>query len=395
MTVYFVHRSHETPALNRLKKFNEATLLEWFQKHWKPLKDENDEDTKYVHQLLGCNCWPLVCVLHQIGEQSLEPPKTFRQLEKYLKEHWYGAVSCSSHCVQGLETEKRELEEAFYFFDDEYLARRGNKAAFLLQPDWQLPIGHRRGQFKATGSFDKFQKLRPKGTGDGTTYFAFMAYYWPSEDEPGYDNFTEPIPPYRLDGVRLPELAQHLVSITPPNYDTDQVCWPLELLLLRAELFNEPPNTSREELSFLDLLRENPQDEATWQVYSDWLEDRGLPRANRTVLQRALERVSRNPLRANYPGDLSSLEVASIPLARQGLRELVQQQASGLELDPSKSLFQVEDHVAQVCLYTEDDGFSGEPLYQRWIFFDDLWASAHADLANAILAHGRRWEVLS
>src|SRR5258708_864202 len=46
MTVYFVHRSHETPALNRLKKFKEATLLQWFQKHWKPLKDENNEDVE-------------------------------------------------------------------------------------------------------------------------------------------------------------------------------------------------------------------------------------------------------------------------------------------------------------------------------------------------------------
>jgi uncharacterized protein (TIGR02996 family) len=313
-----------------------------------------------------------------------------------LKEHWYGGVSCSSHCVQALEAEKRELEEVFYFFDDEYLARSsGKKAAFLLQPDWQLPTDHQRsGHFKATGPFNKPQKRRPKGTGDGTTYLAFLAY-WPSDDEVWEDNFSEPIGPYRVDGVRLPELTQHLASTTPPNYDTDGVDWPLELLLLRSELFNAPPNTSREEIGFLDLLRESPQEGATWQVYADWLEERGLPRGNRTVLQRALEGVSRSPLRARRPDDWSSLEVASIPLARQALHELVQQEVGGLQLDASKSMFQVDDHVAQACLYTEDDGFSGQSLYQRWIFFDDLWASAHSDLANAIITYARRWDVLS
>ena len=70
----------------------------------------------------------------------------------------------------------------------------------------------------------------------------------------------------------------------------------------------------------------------------------------------------------------------------------VQHQAGGLQFDPSKSLFQVEDHVAQTCLYTEGQDVG---LYQRWIFFDDLWANAHSDLANAILAHARRWDVLS
>jgi uncharacterized protein (TIGR02996 family) len=392
MTVYFVHRSHLTPALNRLKKFKEATLLEWFQKHWKPLTDKNDEAVEYVQNLLGCYCWGLTCVLHDIAEQSLELPKTFRQLEEYLKEHWYnGEVSCSSHCVQVLEGDKRQLEEAFYFFDDEYLARSGNKVAFLLQPDWKLPTGHRRGHFKATGSFDKDHNLMPKRTGEGTTYLAFHAY-WSSDDQVWEGNLSEPIGPYRVDGVRLLEFAQYLASIAPPNYDTDGVSWPLELLLLRPELFNDPPNTPREEIAFLDLLRENPQDEVTWQVYSDWLEDRDLPRANRTVLQRALEGVSRCPLRAKLPRDWSSLEVASIPLAQQRLRELVQQQAGGLQFDPSKSLFQVEDHVAQACLFTEGQDVGA---YQRWIFFDDLWASAHSDLANAILAHARRWDVLS
>ena len=34
-------------------------------------------------------------------------------------------------------------------------------------------------------------------------------------------------------------------------------------------------------------------------------------------------------------------------------------------------------------------------LYHRWIFFDDLWAAAHPELAKAILTYAGRWDVLS
>jgi hypothetical protein len=34
-------------------------------------------------------------------------------------------------------------------------------------------------------------------------------------------------------------------------------------------------------------------------------------------------------------------------------------------------------------------------MFHQWILFDDVWASAHADLANALLRFARRWDVLS
>jgi hypothetical protein len=33
-------------------------------------------------------------------------------------------------------------------------------------------------------------------------------------------------------------------------------------------------------------------------------------------------------------------------------------------------------------------------MYHQWYLFDDLWASAHPDLANAILRYASRWDVL-
>jgi hypothetical protein len=56
------------------------------------------------------------------------------------------------------------------------------------------------------------------------------------------------------------------------------------------------------------------------------------------------------------------------------------------------SLIHVEEHLAQMCL---DGSWTDEPYFGQWIFFDDLWASAHADLANAILHFAARWDVLT
>ena len=56
------------------------------------------------------------------------------------------------------------------------------------------------------------------------------------------------------------------------------------------------------------------------------------------------------------------------------------------------SLIHVEDHLAQMCL---DGSRKDEPYFGQWIFFDGLWASAHSDLANAILRFAARWDVLS
>jgi hypothetical protein len=54
----------------------------------------------------------------------------------------------------------------------------------------------------------------------------------------------------------------------------------------------------------------------------------------------------------------------------------------------SESLVHVGEHIAQLC-------YNNRGYYQQWIFFDDLWASAHRDLANSLLRYVHRWDVLS
>src|SRR5262249_5083139 len=142
----------------------------------------------------------------------------------------------------------------------------------------------------------------------------------------------------------------------------------------------------REETGLLRGLAEDPGAEATWGVYSDWLQDRGEQPAGAVVLRRALAAASRGPV-ARLCNSLPTpgLGTASIPQARAEMAGLETQLKQAGTHDPAKSLVQVSDHVAQMCVHTATWG--KRDLYHRWVFFDDLWASANPALAEAVLRH--------
>jgi hypothetical protein len=60
---------------------------------------------------------------------------------------------------------------------------------------------------------------------------------------------------------------------------------------------------------------------------------------------------------------------------------------------------QCGEHLAQIGVHSGTwqyiAGPGKTPLFQQWIFFDDLWAAAHPALANGILRFAQRWDVLS
>src|SRR5205823_4212450 len=105
------------------------------------------------------------------------------------------------------------------------------------------------------------------------------------------------------------------------------------------------------------------------------------------LLQSGFERISHYPrdLIDNLPtrGDVKSASKALLALEEQYRKRL---------LESPLSLFHVEDHLAQLCLHMAEGDY---PYFHQWIFFDDLWATAHPDLANAILRFAARWDVLS
>jgi uncharacterized protein (TIGR02996 family) len=347
MSVYFVYRSHyEGRSEKHVKRFDDATVLEWFRNRWTPLADE-DTAEEHARRLLGCNVYSFARLFVRIAENNTPAPHTARELEGYLQGYLYvNEMTCSRNLVQIL-TDDDELEMAAYFFDDHFLEKHGKLAAFLLHEDWRLPVGEGAGGFRTA---EPTAELLPRGRGTGATYLAFLS----CEDS---SNLSDLAGVCRFRGVRLPDLCRHLMQHLLWG------AWTGELLLL-GEALLKGIEVPRAEEPFLRAVREDPGDEAAWLVYSDWLEERGHARAGSHLLAKALAHIRLDRLDAPTH-------------------------------DPKKFQVNAGEHLAQLSLHTMRVPKDQADLYDQWIFFDDLWASAHPDLANGVLRFASRWDVLS
>jgi hypothetical protein len=386
MTVYFVLRSHyDEPSGKRLRKFEDATVLDWFRRHWGSF--HLDDLWGEVYDLLGYYVDPFVELAEAILEENLPVPETDEQLEEYLREHTdpesQGKLLFGPHLLTILTVDKVNMEMCSYLFDDTYLAAHPERAAFLLHEGWQLPGGHSEtGGFEPTEPIGWTDEVKPGG--DGATYGIFLAYNYASEEGPlrGLDGV------YRIKGVRLPDLAAALAG--GDSWEG------LFLCLLRAHLFDAPfTDDPREEGFRQELLAR--ADAATLAAYSDWLLERQDRPVGLLFLEQALNVLA--PLPVAYLTDADWLDLdGPIGPVRQRLSAAIK--TKSLDSDqvplPKRCRIQVEEHVAQLCHNTEHwRSHHRAELYHQWIFFDDLWAAAHPVLANAILRYARCWDVLS
>jgi uncharacterized protein (TIGR02996 family) len=381
MSTYFVYRSpYHGPSGKYLTRFADATVLDWFRNHWRAIPDGPDfPHHKYAEALLGTDVYGFASLFARIAERGLAAPDNEKALWRLLRANLYveGEIRTAPHCVQVL-TDDDELELAYYFFDDDFLAEHGERAAFLLHEDWRLPGGHTKGGY-ASGV--PTTALAPRRRGLGVTYLVFYGF----TDSGHLGRLTDG---YRFSGLRLPDLARHLALATPAGE-----AWPFPLRLLRAQLLQPPDPPSAQEAAFLQALREGTGDETNWAVYSDWLQEQGRPAAGLAVLERALLACTRFPVASILNSiDTRPLALGDLAAARAQCEELLGQFArSGHQ--PALSRCHVEEHLAQLCLHT---GHWGEDdLFHQWSLFDDLWAGAHPALANNVLRYARRWDVLS
>ncbi len=376
MAVHFVYRSHYDPTLNHLRRFDDDTVLGWFHRNWKAVPDPAASD--HVKKLFGRHVYGFRSLFNAIAEHSLPAPASDAALKRLLDRHLYveGELRCRPNVIQVL-TDDDELEMAYYFFDDHFLAKHGDRAAFLLREDWALPPGAGARAFKPGV---KVNKLTPAVRAPGATYLAFLAWY-------DSCSLTDIEGAYSIPGVRLPDLPRYLATAVPPEGHRHEGGWPFELRLLRSQLLIAPPKATREEKSLLAGVSEHPADEARWMVLADWLEEHGQPR--HAVLERALRGAGRYPVGTICNSkDTRPVRGDSPAEARQQLAELVGTETLG---DARKVRAQAEEHVAQVIL-PASRGFG---TWHRWVIFDDLWAGASSALANAILRYAGRWDVLS
>jgi uncharacterized protein (TIGR02996 family) len=382
MSTYFVYRSpYHGPSGKYLKRFADATVLDWFRDHWRGVPDGPDYPPgRYADELLGTDVYGFASLFERIAERGLAAPQTEQALARLLRANLYveGEIRAAPHCLQVL-TDDDELELAYYFFDDDYLAKHHDRAAFLLYEGWRLPGGHAEGGSPSTVTTTA---LAPRKGGPGVTYLVFHGYTDSS-------NLIDLEGGYRFSGLRLPDLARHLAVSSPADES-----WPFPLRLLRAQLLQAPDKAPAQEKAFLQAIQANPGDATNWAVYSDWLQEQGRPGAGAAVLERALTACTRYPVAVILNTiDTRKFALGDVPAARQECDGLAGQVRSGVTHDPARSLLHVEDHLAELCLHT--GGWGRRDLFHQWFLFDDRWAGAHPVLANAVLQFARRWDVLS
>src|SRR5262249_39073243 len=196
-----------------------------------------------------------------------------------------------------------------------------------------------------------------KTRGEGATYLVFHDFWDSGNLEEGLEGG------YRIDGIRLPQLVQFLARNEMPD---EGCCFSHDMQALQPVLFPKGKRAKTRENALIFALRDEPHDDAPWLIFGDWLEEEGRKESvGALLLKGAFERVCR-------------LEPEDLP--------------SGC--DPKKSSIQVAEHVAVLCRHV-GCWSPGADMYHQWFFFDDLWASAHPDLANTILRYAKRWDVLT
>ena len=337
MATYFVYRCGDLgPTARHLKRFEDATVLDWFRNHWRPFADY-DSANAYLNELVGVKVYSIGDLYFDDEQPELPRPETLDDVRAAVLRTYHNAICFEEHCVQVL-TDDDETDMAFYFFDDVFLLKHRDLAAYVLNEDWRLPEGEGEEGWAASES------TRPalgeiRGDGPGCLYTAVI-------DTCGGHHLGDGFAAQHVLGVRVPELCRWLMRLPGSLEDHDYHFEELRSVLLSKDL-----TQSREERAFLKALQKDPHDDVTWKVYGDWTQDQGVRPPGLRLLERAL------------------------PRHRSGG-------------NPKRNLAQVGDRVGQLFAHEGDKDF------EHWFFFDDLWGNAHPALANALLRY-TRWDMLS
>jgi hypothetical protein len=369
MPVWHVYRSFDVaPTGKHLRRFDDDTVLEWFRRNWSYLAvEDRDLADQRLIEVLGYGGWPLYMPFIRSAEQGLPPPKSIKDVLARMRASF--EVSSSSPHVLEMMTEDDGEGGAVYFFDGHFLKGSGFRAAYLLHDDWRLPSGSGAGGFTPTAAKDV---LEPAGDGPGATYAVFLV----RESKYPIDDL---MPAWRIDGVRLPDLARHLLAAPPDN------AFPGYLRLLPVLAFAGVSLPEPMDEAFLSAVRTDPSDAASWAAWNDWCAERGEEPPGIGLLRDAFARLAR------LPGSVQDRLVRKS--SPQALLEMETKHHAQLRKAP-KSLIHGEEHLIQMCLDGSHDDERG-PYFGQWILFDDLWAGAHPELADALLTWCARWDVLT
>jgi uncharacterized protein (TIGR02996 family) len=384
MAVYFVLRTpYDSPSGKMIARYDDDNVNAWIRRNWEfgrlhPKEAEKIPDFGvYGYGIYG------FALFFQAAEHASPPPEDLEELQEFLRDAIYSegrCVFCDPHLITVLHNDD-ELEFVYYIFDDHYVREYPARAAFLLHQDWQLPTDAVEIPFQPS---EPVRDYAPTGTGQGALYWACSAF----EDSGSLSDLGSGL---RIPGLRVPDLARYLARTDAAKLASGY--WEL----LRARLFADGATSEPLEERFREALLDDPDDEATWAAYSDWLQERGFKPAGLTVLELALR--SLGPYARAPDSAFTAVRTGTVREARAALDRVMA--AHGVDPrdthDPAKTLVRINEHVAEFCWHIAcwEVTRNNQQVYHQWIFFDDQWAAAHPDLANSLLRYTRCWDMLS
>jgi len=238
-----------------------------------------------------------------------------------------------------------------YVFDGTAAAANLDPAAYLLHDDWRLPDGD---------GGPGFQPAAPVNTVAAKSSDHSHLYIVDLDDAEGNLRFHADIS-IRLPGSNLLTMMLDLIDFSPEAF----ISQPWRSLRNAVVPILQGLGRDSQERAFIALLLSSPGDRGPWDVYSDWLQERGDPPSGLYLLKQLLTAFPRH----------------HFPPHRRG----------------SGSAVHVGEHIAQLLLHEVDvyHPQDARDIYRQWIFFDDRWASAHPHLANSLLRYATRWDVLA
>ncbi|WP_436530913.1 hypothetical protein [Actinoplanes sp. HUAS TT8] len=215
--MHFVYRSHyEGPLSKLVRRLPDATVLDWFRRNW-----ERPDPWNWIQDELGANVYGLSTIFEAAREHRLPPPADTGQLRALLHEHLYvegdtDYIRVDEHSVR-VRTDDDEVELAYFFLDDEVIARYPDRLAYLVHESWPLP--DEAGGEPAAGP---------------TTHAVFLTFYDGAS--------LEVEPPVTIPGTGLDGLATSLRR-------GDDERWPAELRILAALIAQGEPGPDAEALA--------------------------------------------------------------------------------------------------------------------------------------------------
>lgn len=354
MSVYLVYRApYNQENCKYVKRFSNPDLLHWIHHLWDIVFScKNDEElTERLTEYWGIEIFGFW--FYEIFEEKIGEPATIgKAAEVFSSKGYITDMKTNERNFIQMLTDDDELGLAVYLFDHTYLEEKPEFAAYLANPDFELPLSK---QVKSS-------ELRSKG----------VSLFFESLISAGQLDYL--VPPVFIPEIRLNDLSQYLATCTPPKE------WDIELMALRVCSVNLEGKVN----SFDEMINEFTQYKQPF-----WEEFIGVE-----LIGESDKLEYKNREKAFLWGK-DIVEVKKI-IAEKYKTFTKNPRIEARKLHGGVHKIQRGSNVFQIGLFYQNWGTATTPypLYSHWIFFDNTWAEEFPYLANSIKQYFTHWDAL-